>query len=914
VILDEGLEARDRFVESGYEGERFRHKEWCFNRKGEALKEKASKKRFEKKTRRGGLVLRQTSSMKTLCRWVIFFVCSSGGWVFSAEVALDGNKATPPSRIKVAKGFKVELLYSVPSAEQGSWINLCVDDKGRIITSDQFGGLYRFAPPPPGQELDSSTVVKIPAPIKAGDGLLWAFGALYVGVNDYENANNSGLYRVWDSDGDDQLDKVEKLRDITARGDHGVHAVVLAPDGKSIFLVCGNGAKALATDTASVPRIFGEDHLLPRMPDGRGFMREVLAPGGSIYRVSPDGKKWDLYASGFRNIFDAAFNRDGELFTWDADMEWDFNTPWYRPTRVCHVVSGAEFGWRNGAGKRPEWYPDNLPPVINVGPGSPTGVTFGYGAKFPAKYQESMFILDWSWGKLYALEMQPRGSSYTAVKEEILSGTPLPISDAVIHATDGAMYLTTGGRKVQSGLYRLTYVGSESTAPVVAKVVPPEARSLRHRLEAFHLDPRLEGVEVAWPELANKDRFIRWAARTALEHQPLGRWAEKALGEKNPSIQVEALLGLARAGGIDPQHRQENDPPNDKMLGERILKALSQLEWTKLTEEERITLVRTMEIVCVRFGAPEPSMAAKLAKELDGQFPASSREMNWLLCETLVYLQSPSVAAKAMALIDRAPTQEEQVEYARSLRMLKVGWTMELRTRYFEWFIRAANFRGGASFAKSIELIRNGALATLTAEEKSGLAAVLGRKPEVKTALQAAASALAGRTEVKAWTMEELSGAASAGMKGRNFETGRKMFGAVGCFSCHRFGNEGGMTGPDLTGAGGRYSPHDLLDSIINPSKEINEQFVPTVVTKMDGSVVIGTIVNLYKQNITINTDPADPGQIEEISRANIQGIEPSKVSLMPPGLLSLLTKEEILDLLAYVLSGGDEKSLMFKN
>ena len=323
--------------------------------------------------------------------------------------------------------------------------------------------------------------------------------------------------------------------------------------------------------------------------------------------------------------------------------------------------------------------------------------------------------------------------------------------------------------------------------------------------------------------------------------------------------------------------------------------------------------MRTMEIVCVRFGAPEPALAGKLAKKLDAHFPASSREMNWLLCETLVYFQSPSVAAKAMALIDRAPTQEEQVEYARSLRMLKAGWTMELRTRYFEWFIRAANFRGGASFAKSIELIRNGALATLTAEEKNGLAAVLGRKPEVKTALQAAATVLAGRTEVKAWTMEELSGAASSGMKKRNFETGRKMFGAVGCFSCHRFGNEGGMTGPDLTGAGGRYSPHDLLDSIINPSKEINEQFVPTVVTKMDGSVVIGTIVNLYKQNITINTDPADPGQIEEISRANIQGIEPSKVSLMPPGLLSLLTKEEILDLLAYVLSGGDEKSLMFE-
>ena len=330
-----------------------------------------------------------------------------GASSMAADAPVDEGKATPPARIKVAKDFKIELLYSVPAAEQGSWINLCTDDKGRLITSDQFGGLYRFAPPPPGQPLDPATIQKVPAPIKAGNGLLWAFGALYVGVNDYQNAANSGLYRVTDSDGDDQLDKVEKLRDITARGDHGVHAVVLAPDGKSLLLVCGNGAKPVATDTSSVPRIWGEDHLLPRMPDGRGFMRDVLAPGGSIYRVSPDGKTWDLYACGFRNIFDAAFNRDGELFTYDADMEWDFNTPWYRPTRICHVVSGADYGWRNGAGKRPEWYPDTLPPVINIGPGSPTGVTFGYGAKFPAKYQEALFGCDWNWGKLYAITLQP---------------------------------------------------------------------------------------------------------------------------------------------------------------------------------------------------------------------------------------------------------------------------------------------------------------------------------------------------------------------------------------------------------------------------------------------------------------------------------------------------------------------------
>ena len=97
-------------------------------------------------------------------------------------------------------------------------------------------------------------------------------------------------------------------------------------------------------------------------------------------------------------------------------MEYDFNTPWYRPTRINHVTSGSMWGWRNGAGKRPEFYPDTLPAAVNIGPGSPTGVTFGYGAKFPAKYQNAMFIFDWSWGKMYAVHLEPKGASYTGSK------------------------------------------------------------------------------------------------------------------------------------------------------------------------------------------------------------------------------------------------------------------------------------------------------------------------------------------------------------------------------------------------------------------------------------------------------------------------------------------------------------------
>jgi hypothetical protein len=175
----------------------------------------------------------------------------------------------------------------------------------------------------------------------------------------------SGLYRVTSSKNDDTLDTVEKLRGFEGHGggglgEHGPHAVMLHPDGKRLTVVCGNQTKLTKFDTTRVPHVWGEDHLLPRVPDGNGFMKEVLGPGGAIYNVTPDGNTWELFSVGFRNQYDAAYNRQGDLFTYDADMEWDFNTPWYRPTRVCLVTSGSEFGWRNGAGKYPVYYPDNL--------------------------------------------------------------------------------------------------------------------------------------------------------------------------------------------------------------------------------------------------------------------------------------------------------------------------------------------------------------------------------------------------------------------------------------------------------------------------------------------------------------------------------------------------------------------------
>ena len=818
----------------------------------------------------------------------------------SVGEATGENTATPIDRITVAKDFRVELLYSVPGQDQGSWVNLCVDPKGRLIVSDQFGSLYRIELPKDGRPITQSDVVKVPAEIRAVNGMLWVDDALFVGVNDYESKIPSGLYKLTDTDGDDNLDHVELLREIQARGDHGIHALVRTPDGSGFYLVCGNGSKLTdIADSSPVPPIWGEDHLLPRLPDGRGFMRDVMGPGGVIYRVSLDGKKFEAFANGFRNVFDAAINRNGDLFTYDADMEYDFNTSWYRPTRINHVTSGGEYGWRNGAGKRPAFYPDNLPAVIDIGPGSPTGVTFGYGAKFPHQYQEALYALDWSWGKLYAIHLEKDGETYKATKEEFVTGAPLPITDAVVHPGDGSMYFTIGGRAVQSGLYRVSYVGTESTVEHLE--ARPKLLGSRELLEHYHGKQDPKAVEFAWKYLADPDRYVRFAARTAIEHQPVEQWSAKAFTESDPSLQVEALMALARASGVCPQHRNDSTPPVDLAMQSKLIDALLAIDPATLDDARKLTYVRALQITFNRFGRPDQSASDAFVAKLDPMFPSKSPDLNWLLCETLAWLESPTVAAKAIALIESSPTQEEQIEYARSIRFVQAGWSSDLRTRYFEWFLKAANYRGGASFEKFIEFIRNDAVASIPADEKATMAELLERKPERISALENLGEIFNGRSLTQ-WTLEELSDAAKVDLSKRDIENGRRMFAASGCFACHRFDNQGGMTGPDLTSAGRRYSPHDFLDQIINPSKLINDQFSSIVVLTEDGNIYTGVVVNLKGDTLTINTDLSDPNQRATIDRKNIEELTVSKVSPMPAELLNRMTKDEILDLMGYVL------------
>ena len=825
-----------------------------------------------------------------------------------ANVLHAAPAVTPADQLKVAKGFKVEMLHSVPKEDEGSWVAMCTEKNGRLIVSDQYGKLYRVTPPPLGTT-EGIKIQPIDLPIGQAQGLLYAFDSLYVMVAN-EAYQGRGLYRLRDTNGDDTYDEVKLLRKLEGGGEHGPHAILPSPDGKTLTIISGNQTKVTAIDSSVVPLNWSEDHLLPRMWDGNGFMKGVLAPGGWIAKTDPEGKKWELVATGFRNEYDAAYNRTGELFAYDADMEWDVNTPWYRPTRVNHVISGAEFGWRSGAGKWPAYYPDSFGAVVNIGPGSPTGVAFGYGAKFPAKYQESLFICDWSYGKLYTIQLKPEGASYTAEKEEFISGSPLALTDLVVNPADGALYFAVGGRKTQSGLYRVTYTGSDSTAPAKSDTKFAKERELRRKLESFHGKTDANAVKESWKHLSSKDRAIRFAARVAIEWQPVDQWREKALAEKDPVAATHAILALARASSRDQFHRKETDPKPDAALQSKALATLDRINWNKLVLSQQLDLLRAYSVVFTRLGSPDDAARQSLIAKFDPLFPAKARELNAELANMLVYLEAPSASTKLIALLDKAPTQEEQMDIARAARVLKTGWSMEQRQAYFGWFLKAASFRGGNSLRGFLRDMKNDAVTNLTSTELASLKPVLDAKPVVKKPSEI----LAGRQQVKEWAVADLDPVLDKGLKnGRNFVRGRELFGAVGCAACHRYDTEGGAVGPDLTGVAGRFSAHDLLESIIEPSKEISDQYGSTVFTKKDGDEVIGRVANLNGDSISVMTDMFDPGNFTNVKRSDIVKSELSKNSMMPPSLLNSLKQDEILDLVAYLLSRGDQKAKMFK-
>jgi putative heme-binding domain-containing protein len=818
--------------------------------------------------------------------------------------AKGAGTASDAAAVRVMPGFRVELLRSSQPGE-GSWVSLTFDPRGRLIVGREGKGLLRMTIPPhhpqplssEGRGGNEIKVETINDTLEECRGLLFAFGALYA------NANNSkALYRLTDADGDDKFETVELLHATGGGVGHGRNALARGPDN-NIYLIHGNDVR-LPDDfaTADSPvRNYAVDRLAKNHWDRYLFDFQGTLPAGHVIRTNRDGKLWELVACGMRNPYGIDFDDDGEMFTFDADNEGDTGLPWYRPTRINHIVSGADFGWRQGSGNRPAWYPDSWPSNLDIGKSSPTGIKFGTRSNFPAPYRRAMFILDWSYGRILAVHLDPHGASYRATAENFLEGRPLNVTDLAF-GPDGAMYFVTGGRGTQSGLYRVTVEKDFKSQISNLKQAPnPKdqnaASRTRRQLERFHRGVAPDAVNAAWPFLVADDVWLRHAARIAIERQPVSTWRQQALDEKRPTAALTALMALARSG--DPADRPA------------IMRRLQAFSLRSLNVEQQVLALRVWQLSCIRLGAPTADELAAMVNELETIYPSDVVPVNRLAGELLAFAKAPSLPARTIPLVAGARSQEESIAYLFLLRNVADGWTAELREKYFDALRSAAASEGGRDVTTFLVSTRIEALTAAPESARAALAKRLAIGVGV-AGIERSEAPVPVRPVVREWQLPDLADELDAVGRGRDFERGKRLFTETKCVSCHRFTDEGVPVGPDLRAVGRRFGRRDLLETILNPSKVIDSKFRNVTIVTHAGKTITGRAVTGDETSLIVSTDPLAFDQFVRVPLAEIAEQKASTVSPMPTGLVNTLTTEEIFDLLAYLESDGNRKHVSF--
>lgn len=799
---------------------------------------------------------------------------------------LDKTKG-PQTKFETAPGFTVTTLRNA-GADEGSWIAMGFDAEGRLTVSREDQGLLRMTIADDRRSI--ARVEPIDVDLKECRGLAYDGDWLYA------NANASkAMYRL-QIDDEGRPQKVEKLRDFPGDPGHGRNDLAWGPRGE-LYSIHGDGVAPPSEPIVDRTSPLRESR---RSPPPR---KEAY-----LLRTDRRGKQWELICTGLRNPYGVAVHPNGDLFTYDADNEFDMGMPWYRPTRIVQLFSGADYGYRAA---KDQWtpnfpdHPDNGLPTIDVGRGSPTAAMFGTNLKFPPSYRDAMYALDWSYGRVLAVHLAPRGGGYRAALEVFLQGRPLNVTD-IAAGPDGAMYLITGGRKTQSALYRVEYTGKISPTPAEsqheldAAAFATRQQAVRKKLETFHGVADAKALDVAWPYLSDADPTVRHAARIAIEQLPVETWRSRTLEPAaDAATQRSAWTALSRTA----------DAANAAELLEQLLK----------TPTDKLDLASRYELLFLlrqcRDQAPkavDERRHAVVKKVLDLQ-PTTSTATHWVsrygneaefrrrTALVLGELEAPAAIEFAVPLFT-SPVQEDRWMGLLALRNLKEGWTPATRASYFEALRAASHSVGGQGLPTFLDRIRNDALATLSEKEQVELAELLKPAAAVDEPLPPT------RKKVREWTLETLRDAYTEGASGGDAKRGEVVFRDALCSRCHRSGLVGPAVGPDLTFVARRFSRHDILESIMKPSLAVAEQYRNAQVVTTGGQVYIGRVLSegdFRSEKLLLNTDPLHPSKVVEVDKKEIDEYRLTETSPMPQALLDTFTLDEIRDLLAFLESGA---------
>ncbi len=912
------------------------------------------------------------------------FACSLGAILLlgcqPSDPVFEGPYEVPP-------GFVVE---SAADPDQvGSLIQVTFDADGHPVVSKERGHPVRLLDRDGDGVFEGEQVVS--DQVENCQGIWFDGSTLYANCTNPEDGE-AYLFRLPDTDGDGVADSRELVVQYLGRiGEHGPHDMRRAPDG-STTLMLGNHTFVPPDRIAADSPLNGytESQLLDRYMDARGHAVGRMAPGGAVFRINDGGASFSLLFGGFRNPYNHAYNYDGEVFTFDSDMEWDINLPWYREVRSVHGIPSADYGWRTGSGKFPAYYVDSLPPVDDLGRGSPVGVDFYHSYAYPAEYFDAFLQGDWSRGRVVLSKFKRVGATYELAEPatDFIYGEPLNVTDLAV-GPDGLVYFTMGGRQTRGGFYRVVYKGyranserrpSEGILSVVRQPQPLSAFSDTYfqntqasmgdawgadlkalvlddlaetpdRIQALHLlqrygpkpdaplirsayesedaslraaaiyvvgqhgsdrakqiaadaladadpfvarraaealmrmgDPAFAETRDLYALLGSADRFLRWSGRVALEETPRESWQDLVVNEADPLTSAVGMLGLVRTAETTIQ------------LEAVFEKALSLLRKDGLDPMIEASLLRVFHLACIESsGGCRQSLRDQLYDIVAPRFPSEEEMLNREYALTMAYANRPQAIGSILAQIPAGDeNQQLQIHYVYCLREIKIGWTAEQKRTLVDWFRKAKNWRGGASFVGFINRLFESSLDFFDPQEKQTAYAAVpdfapiddeealkrlrrrGDHVQPNIFARRGGTSLYSEQEVFEYMMyDPMTTVAS-------IDKGREIF-EEACARCHRYGDIGKDYGPDLTTIANRFTRSDMLEATLWPSREISSQY---------SSWRIETNDDVYSAMILEEDDEAvtvllpDLERPIKIGRANIVDMRESDVSIMPEGLL----------------------------
>lgn len=372
----------------------------------------------------------------------MLFLCWLTATPVWAQSSVQSDLETSPAAgLKAPDGFEVTLFADDDLAHD--IFSMTLDAEGRVVVAGR--GYVKTLHDDNGDGRADRATLFSEIPASGAHGMCFDGPHLLC-------TGDKALMRLKDDDGDGHADGRPEIWATLNHAEHGANGITRGPDG-AFYVACGNDAGVTAT--------LASDERSP-----------VQKPNcGAMLRFEPDGSKSQILAHGFRNPYDLDFNSAGQLFTVDADGERDQFLPWYTPTRLFDVAIGMHHGWVlqgwQHSWNRPETFFDNVPRLVEIGRGSPTGLTVYRHTNFPKAYRDNVLSCCWTLGRVYRFPLKPHGSSYQSQTEIFLETTGevgfAPVDLAVGKA--GELYVAIGGRGTRGGVFCVKYVGPPDEPP-----------------------------------------------------------------------------------------------------------------------------------------------------------------------------------------------------------------------------------------------------------------------------------------------------------------------------------------------------------------------------------------------------------------------------------------------------------------